>query len=67
MGVWLFHQVRLCPPSSSVAVHRQGSILHHIIHRQVLEPAELRPLIPSSQFDEEEQGDDGCSDDEDGH
>lgn len=48
----------------SVAVHRQGRVLHHIVHRQVLEPPELRPTVSPPQFEEEEQSDDDGSDDE---
>lgn len=57
------HQnVSAVPPS--VAVHGQGCVLHHIVHRKVLQPAELRSVVSPAQFEEEEQSDDDSSDDE---
>lgn len=54
--------VSVVPPS--VAVHGQGCVLHHIVHREVLQPAKLWSVVSPAQFEEEEQGDDDSSDDE---
>lgn len=54
--------VSLEPPL--VAVHGQRCVLHHVVHRKVLQPAELRSVVSPAQFEEEEQSNDDGSDDE---
>lgn len=57
--------VELCLPS--VAVHGQGRVLHHVVHRKVLQPAKLWSVVPAPQLQEEEDGDDNGGDDKRRH